>query len=113
MARVKRHYHPSTARSSRPPKAIGVVKHIRTATQAVDQARQYAYRDRRCWRIPRPVDSADQRARLRGGLLQMMGGLIKAGIEIDRKMLNLAVNEQTAFAARLTSRAAAASVTAK
>jgi large subunit ribosomal protein L20 len=31
---------------------------------------------------------------------QMMGGLIKAGIEIDRKMLaDLAVNEPAAFAA--------------
>jgi large subunit ribosomal protein L20 len=40
---------------------------------------------------------------------QMMGGLIKAGIEVDRKMLaDLAVNEPAAFGALVErSRAAA------
>ena len=39
----------------------------------------------------------------------MMGGLIKAGIEIDRKMLaDLAVNEPTAFAALVEQSRAAA-----
>ena len=40
---------------------------------------------------------------------QMMGGLIKAGIELDRKMLaDLAVNEPTAFAALVEQSRAAA-----
>ena len=40
---------------------------------------------------------------------QMMGGLIKAGIEIDRKMLaDLAVNEPAAFAALVEQSRAAA-----
>ena len=41
---------------------------------------------------------------------QMMGGLIKAGIEIDRKMLaDLAVNEPAAFGALVERSRAAAS----
>ena len=40
---------------------------------------------------------------------QMMGGLIKSGIEIDRKMLaDLAVNEPAAFAALVEQSRAAA-----
>ncbi|MGA1783453.1 MAG: 50S ribosomal protein L20, partial [Candidatus Puniceispirillaceae bacterium] len=77
------------------------------------KARQYAYRDRRVrkrefralW-----IQRINAAARLYGVTYsQMMGGLIKAGIEIDRKMLaDLAVNEPRAFEA-LVERSKAAS----
>lgn len=76
---------------------------IRTAKQAVDKARQYAYRDRRVrkrefralW-----IQRINAAARVHGMTYsQMMGGLNKAGIEVDRKMLaDLAVREPAAFA---------------
>ena len=108
MARVKR----GTTTHARHAKVIKAAKGyygrrkntFRTATQAVDKARQYAYRDRRVrkrefralW-----IQRINAAARLHGMTYsQMMGGLIKAGIEIDRKMLaDLAVNEPAAFAA--------------
>ncbi len=79
----------------------------------VDKARQYAYRDRRVrkrefralW-----IQRINAAARMHGMTYsQMMGGLIKAGVEIDRKMLaDLAVNEPAAFGALVErSRAAA------
>jgi large subunit ribosomal protein L20 len=77
---------------------------FKTAKQAVDKARQYAYRDRRVrkrefralW-----IQRINAAARLHGMTYSaMMGGLIKAGIEVDRKMLaDLAVREPAAFAA--------------
>jgi len=77
---------------------------IRTAKQAVDKARQYAYRDRRVrkrefralW-----IQRINAAARVHGlTYSQLMGGLGKAGIEVDRKMLaDLAVREPAAFAA--------------
>ena len=86
---------------------------FRTAVQAVEKAGQYAYRDRRAkkrefrklW-----IQRINAAARLHGlTYSQMMGGLIKAGIEIDRKMLaDLAVHEPQAFAA-LVERSRAAS----
>ena len=86
---------------------------FKTAKQAVDKARQYAYRDRRVrkrefralW-----IQRINAAARMHGMTYsQMMGGLIKSGIEIDRKMLaDLAVNEPAAFAALVEQSRAAA-----
>ena len=86
---------------------------FKVAKQAVIKAGQYAYRDRRTrkrefralW-----IQRINAAARMHGMTYsQMMGGLIKAGIEIDRKMLaDLAVNEPTAFAALVEQSRAAA-----
>ena len=75
---------------------------FKVAKQAVDKARQYAYRDRRVkkrefralW-----IQRINAAARLNGITYStFMGGLIKAGIEVDRKMLaDLAVHEPAAF----------------
>ena len=75
---------------------------FRVAKQAVDKARQYAYRDRRVrkrefralW-----IQRINAAARAHGVTYSsLMGGLIKAGIEVDRKMLaDLAVHEPAAF----------------
>ena len=77
---------------------------IRVAKQAVDKAHQYAYRDRRVrkrefralW-----IQRINAAARVHGlTYSQLMGGLGKAGIEVDRKMLaDLAVHQPAAFAA--------------
>ena len=76
---------------------------FKVAKQAVDKARQYAYRDRRVrkrdfralW-----IQRINAAARLNGiTYSNFMGGLIKAGIEVDRKILaDLAVHEPAAFA---------------
>lgn len=75
---------------------------IKVAMQAVDKARQYAYRDRKTrkrnfrslW-IQR-INAAVREQGLTYG--QFMDGLNKAGIEIDRKVLSdLAIHEQEAF----------------
>ncbi len=76
---------------------------FRTARQAVDKARQYAYRDRRVrkrefralW-----IQRINAAARLHGMTYsQLMNGLKVAGIEVDRKMLaELAVREPKVFA---------------
>ena len=76
---------------------------FKVAKQAVDKARQYAYRDRRVrkrefralW-----IQRINAAARVNGVTYStLMGGLIKAGVEVDRKMLaDLAVHEPTAFA---------------
>ena len=76
---------------------------FKVAKQAVDKARQYSYRDRRVrkrefralW-----IQRINAAARLHGVTYStLMGGLIKAGVEVDRKMLaDLAVHEPTAFA---------------
>ncbi|WP_136799117.1 MULTISPECIES: 50S ribosomal protein L20 [Desulfosediminicola] len=75
----------------------------RTATEAVDRALSYAYRDRR-------TKKRDFRrlwiARINAGARmndmsysQLMGGLKKAGVELDRKVLaNMAILDANAFA---------------
>ena len=75
---------------------------FKVAKQAVDKARQYAYRDRRVrkrefralW-----IQRINAAARVHGTTYSLMiGGLIKAGIEVDRKMLaDLAVHQPAAF----------------
>ena len=108
MARVKRGVT-SHARHNKVIKAAkgyyGRRKNtIRVAKQAVDKARQYAYRDRRVrkrefralW-----IQRINAAARLHGMTYSsLMGGLNKAGIAVDRKMLaDLAVHDSAAFAA--------------
>lgn len=76
----------------------------RIAKQAVMKAGQYAYRDRRqrkrqfraLW-----IQRINAGARQHGlSYSRFVGGLKKAGIEIDRKVLaDLAVHEKAAFAA--------------
>ena len=75
----------------------------RVATQSMDKALQYAYRDRRVrkrefralW-----IQRINAAARLHGMTYStLMGGLNKAGIEVDRKMLaDIAVHQPQAFA---------------
>lgn len=75
----------------------------RTATEAVDRALNYAFRDRRAkkrdfrrlWiaRINAGADMNDM------SYSKFMGGLKKAGIELDRKVLsNMAILDAGAFA---------------
>jgi len=76
---------------------------FRTATQAVDKARQYAYRDRKVkkrdfrslWIVR--INAA---ARANGlSYSRFMHGLTAAGIELDRKVLaDIAVRDADAFA---------------
>ena len=108
MARVKR----GTTTHARHAKVIKAAKGyygrrkntFRTATQAVDKARQYAYRDRRVrkrefralWiqRINAAVRSHDEALTYS----RFINGLSLAGIEVDRKVLaDLAVHEPDAF----------------
>ena len=87
----------------------------RVAKQAVMKAGQYAYRDRRqrkrqfraLWIVR--INAA---ARLSGiSYSQMMNGLSKAAVEIDRKVLSdMAVNDKSGFES-LAERAKAALVT--
>ncbi|MFN2353800.1 MAG: 50S ribosomal protein L20 [Desulfopila sp.] len=75
----------------------------KTATEAVDRALTYAYRDRRTkkrdfrrlW-----IARINAGARMNGmNYSQFMGGLKKANVELDRKILaNLAVLDPKAFA---------------
>ena len=77
---------------------------IRIAKQAVEKGLQYAYRDRRnrkrnfraLW-----IQRINAAARLNGLTYgRMIDGLLKAGVEVDRKVLaDLAVHEPDAFAA--------------
>ena len=77
---------------------------FRVAKQAVIKAGQYAYRDRRnrkrqfraLW-----IQRINAGAHINGmSYSRFVGGLKKAGIEIDRKVLaDLAVHEKAAFAA--------------
>lgn len=77
-------------------------KLYRTATEAVDRALKYAYRDRRIrkrdfrglW-----IARINAAARLHGiSYSKLMDGIKKAGIAIDRKILaELAVSDQQAF----------------
>ena len=76
---------------------------FRTATQAVDKARQYAYRDRKVkkrefralW-----IARINAAARTNGlSYSTFMHGLTLAGIELDRKVLaDIAVRDAAAFA---------------
>ncbi len=76
----------------------------RVAKQAVTKAGQYAYRDRRVkkrtfrslW-----ITRINAQARAEGiTYSQLIAGLNKAGIELDRRVLaDLAVNDKPAFAA--------------
>jgi large subunit ribosomal protein L20 len=107
MPRVKRSV-PSRQRRKKVLKAAkgyrgASSKLYRSAAVAVDRARAYAYRDRkvrkrdfrRLWIVR--INAA---ARQHGmSYSQFMGGLHKAGIELDRKMLaEMAVNNPEAFA---------------
>ena len=85
---------------------------FRVATQAVDKAGQYAYRDRRrrkrsfraLW-IQR-INAASRAEGMTYG--RFIEGLTKAGVEVDRKILaDLAAREPEAFTA-LVERAKAA-----
>jgi large subunit ribosomal protein L20 len=76
---------------------------FRTATQAVDKARQYAYRDRRTkkrdfralWIVR--INAA---ARMHGmSYSRFMHGLSEAGIDLDRKVLSdIAIHDAEGFA---------------
>ncbi len=77
-------------------------KLYRTATEAVDRALNYAYRDRRnkkrdfrrLW-ITRISAAAKQNGT---SYSQLMGGLKKAGVELDRKVLsNMAILDPKGF----------------
>ena len=116
MARVKR----GTIAHARHKKVLGRAKGYygrrknvyRVATQAVTKAGQYAYRDRKqrkrefraLWIVR--INAA---ARLNGlNYARFINGLLRASIEIDRKVLaDLAVHEPEAFAV-LAERAKAA-----
>jgi len=74
----------------------------RTATEAVDRALNYAYRDRRnkkrdfrrLW-ITRISAAAKQNGT---SYSQLMGGLKKTGVELDRKVLsNMAILDPNGF----------------
>ncbi len=75
---------------------------FRTATEAVDKALQYAYRDRRnkkrdfrrIW-----ITRISAGAKMNGmNYSKFMGGLKKAGVELDRKVLsNMAILDAAAF----------------
>ena len=74
----------------------------KTATEAVDRALSYAYRDRRnkkrdfrrLW-ITRISAAAKQNGT---SYSQLMGGLNKAGVELDRKVLsNMAILDPNSF----------------
>ena len=75
---------------------------FRTAIQSVEKALQYAYRDRRVkkrdfrglW-----IQRINAGARLNGTTYsKLMGGLKKAGIEIDRKVLSdIAIRDEKTF----------------
>lgn len=75
---------------------------FRTATEAVDKALQYAYRDRRnkkrdfrrIW-----VTRISAGAKMNGiNYSRFIGGLKKAGVELDRKVLaNMAILDAPAF----------------
>jgi len=106
MPRVKRGFKARQRRKKVLKLASGYIgarsRLIRTASEAVDRALAYAYRDRR-------ARKRDFRklwiARINAGARQnglsyskLMGGLTKAGVELDRKVLsNLAILDPQAF----------------
>jgi large subunit ribosomal protein L20 len=108
MARVKR----GVTAGRRHKKVLGKAKGYynarrkvyRAAKQAVIKAGQYAYRDRRAkkrefralW-----IARINAAARVHGlSYSRLINGLLKLGLEVDRKMLaDLAVNDEAAFGA--------------
>jgi large subunit ribosomal protein L20 len=108
MARVKRGVMAGRRHKKILGKAKGYYnarrKVFRAAKQAVIKAGQYAYRDRRqkkrefraLW-----ITRINAAARLHGlSYSRMINGLMKAEVEIDRKMLaDLAVHDAAAFGA--------------
>jgi large subunit ribosomal protein L20 len=106
MPRVKRGFKARQRRKKVLKMASGYIgarsRLIRTASEAVDRALVYAYRDRR-------ARKRDFRklwiARINAGARQnglsyskLIGGLTKAGVELDRKVLsNLAILDPQAF----------------
>ncbi|HEY0076756.1 MAG TPA: 50S ribosomal protein L20 [Abditibacteriaceae bacterium] len=106
MARVKRGKTASAKHKKIRDLAKGYygAKHrwFRTANEAVMHAGQYAYRDRRnrkrdmrsLWIVR--INAA---ARINGiSYSQLINGLNKAGVEVDRKMLSeLAIHDEVAF----------------
>ena len=108
MARVKRGVMAGRRHKKILKKAKGYYnarsKVFRAAKQAVIKAGQYAYRDRRAkkrefralW-----IARINAAARLHGlSYSVLMNGLLKSGLEVDRKMLaDLAVNDAAAFGA--------------
>jgi len=120
MARVKR----GVTAGRRHKKMLGKAKGYygarsrtyRTAKQAVIKAGQYAFRDRRAKKRDfRALWIARINAAARVYELsysRLIAGLKAAGIEIDRKLLaDLAVNDQSAFAAIADQAKAALKVT--
>lgn len=93
-------------------------RNFRTAVQAVERSRQYAYRDRRrrkrdfraLW-----IQRINAGARLHGlTYSQFMNGLHKAGVGVDRKNLSqLAFEDSVAFAALVEEARAALGETLK
>src|SRR4028118_383836 len=106
MARVKRGVTASAKHKKIRDLAKGYygAKHrwFRTANEAVMHAGQYAYRDRRnkkrefrsLW-----ITRINAAARVHGlSYSLLINGLLRAGVEIDRKMLSeLATNNEVAF----------------
>lgn len=81
----------------------GLGRQLRTATAAVNRARAYAYRDRKVrkrdfrslWIVR--INAAARQNGL--SYSQFMGGLHRAGIDLDRKVLaDMAVNDPAGFA---------------
>ena len=106
MARVKRGMTASAKHKKIRDLAKGYygAKHrwFRTANEAVMHAGQYAYRDRknrkrtmrRLWIVR--INAA---ARINGlSYSRMVNGLLKAGVQVDRKMLSeIAIHDAAAF----------------
>ena len=108
MARVKGGYKTRRRRKARIKMASGYYgsrnRLYRQATEAVDKALQYAYRDRkdrkrqfrRLW-----IARINAATRLHGmSYSSFMGRLKKAGVELDRRALaELAINDPDGFKA--------------
>ena len=106
MSRVKRGFKARRRRKKVLKMARGFVggRHrlFRTATEAVDRALAYAYRDRksrkrdfrRLW-----IARINAAARLNGlSYSRLIGGLKKANVDLDRKVLsNMAIVDPNAF----------------
>jgi large subunit ribosomal protein L20 len=106
MARVTRGFKARRRRNKVLKLAKGFVggrsRLYKTATEAVDRALSYAYRDRRnkkrdfrrLW-ITRISAAAKQNGT---SYSRLMGGLNKAGVELDRKVLsNMAILDPNGF----------------
>ena len=106
MPRVKRGFKARRRRKKILKEARGYrggqSKLFKTASISVNRARSFSYRDRRnrkrdfrkLWIIR--INAAARENGL--SYSRFMGGLIKAGIELDRKMLaDMAVNDPVAF----------------